>query len=461
MEQNQRNLMNFFLPGSQMFTSPYRSGSPQYWADTSKNLGTGASSAAPIVSLLNPAVGAILGVVGGAQGQISGGALDRMNSMSDTYVQQESKPMLGRGGVLDMNLMIKDPYSFSFGTVPNFSSNPNKDWRYRMLQEGSPHVFPQNDKFDATNLGPDAPPFLKFPKMNAALANNNKFDATNLGPDAPPFLKFPKMNAALANNNKFDATNLGPDAPFFLKVHPNKFDTPTPFTEYTLNPTLYEQYQKGFMNLPNMIGKGSQGNGSQGEGSSFKDAWSGKFMTPKEMMASGNRASMVAGIAQAGIGIASLINEMNAKRPNQAIAPAMSDMAYDSNQSAALNSYGTSAEMSRNAQAQYAKEMGVDPGMISSALFSLTNAHSLAALAETTKTRQSIDATFAQINAGLRSTSAQLSANTSQFNNQMQFAANELSGKNISSAFAAIGGAYPSYVNSRIGNQLAIQNLNS
>jgi hypothetical protein len=433
MEQNQRNLMNFFLPGSQMFTSPYRSGSPQYWADTSKNLGTGASSAAPIVSLLNPAVGAILGVVGGAQGQISGGALDRMNSMSDTYVQQESKPMLGRGGVLDMNLMIKDPYSFSFGTVPNFSSNPNKDWRYRMLQEGSPHVFPQNDKFDATNLGPDAPPFLKFPKMNAALANNNKFDATNLGPDAP----------------------------FFLKVHPNKFDTPTPFTEYTLNPTLYEQYQKGFMNLPNMIGKGSQGNGSQGEGSSFKDAWSGKFMTPKEMMASGNRASMVAGIAQAGIGIASLINEMNAKRPNQAIAPAMSDMAYDSNQSAALNSYGTSTEMSRNAQAQYAKEMGVDPGMISSALFSLTNAHSLAALAETTKTRQSIDATFAQINAGLRSTSAQLSANTSQFNNQMQFAANELSGKNISSAFAAIGGAYPSYVNSRIGNQLAIQNLNS
>lgn len=455
MEQNQRNLMNFFLPGSQMFTSPYRSGSPQYWADTSKNLGTGASSAAPIVSLLNPAVGAILGVVGGAQGQISGGALDRMNSMSDTYVQQESKPMLGRGGVLDMNPMIKDPYSFSFGTEPNFSPNPN--WRYRMLQESSPHVFPQNDKFDATNLGPFAPAFLRFSGIN-----NSKFDATNLGPDAPPFLKFPKMNAALANNNKFDATNLGPDAPFFLKVHPNKFDTPTPFTEYTLNPTLYEQYKKGFMNLPDMTGTGASNpqTGRAGKTRSTSEN-TGKFMTPKEMMASGNRASMVAGIAQAGIGIASLINEMNAKRPNQAIAPAMSDMAYDSNQSAALNSYGTSTEMSRNAQAQYAKEMGVDPGMISSALFSLTNAHSLAALAETTKTRQSIDATFAQINAGLRSTSAQLSANTSQFNNQMQFAANELSGKNISSAFAAIGGAYPSYMNSRIGNQLAIQNLNS
>ena len=70
MENSMKNMLNWYVPGSQFFTSDYTIGSQAFNKELMTTLGQGAQKAAPIVSMFNPIVGIALGGAGKMQEQI-------------------------------------------------------------------------------------------------------------------------------------------------------------------------------------------------------------------------------------------------------------------------------------------------------------------------------------------------------------------------------------------------------
>lgn len=160
----------------------------------------------------------------------------------------------------------------------------------------------------------------------------------------------------------------------------------------------------------------------------------------------------------AGIGIAGnalgLINEINAKKTEDVMAPSMSDTRLDKDQSTFVNFMLRSLETSRNAGYRNAVDMGADPIMTSMMLHSANNMGKLQVMAQAEQQRQQIAATEAQINAQKETTAAQLKANVDQFNIQKQINENESSSKNIIGSIMGIAAGLTSYGQAKLTNSL-------
>lgn len=160
----------------------------------------------------------------------------------------------------------------------------------------------------------------------------------------------------------------------------------------------------------------------------------------------------------AGIGVIgnamSLYNEMTAKRPDDAMAPASQDIRLEKDQSSFINYMMSNISSGRNAGYRTAVDRGADPILTSLVLHNASNDAKLKTLSQADEQRQKIATTEAGINTQQRQSSQQLKAQIDMFNMTKQAKANELSGQNITNSISGIVNSIVGFGGAYMGNNL-------
>ncbi len=154
-----------------------------------------------------------------------------------------------------------------------------------------------------------------------------------------------------------------------------------------------------------------------------------------------NRYNTIVGLTSAGIGLASIINELNKKPSTMMKAPQYQTVNLNGNQSAAINYAENLTNQSKNAQLRTMLDIGIDPILANTIVNMSANTQMLGAYANAENTRQQIESQQAQINASIQAQANQAKMQTDQFNIQKQMTENQLASKNISQSLMAITGS--------------------
>jgi len=453
MENSMKNMLNWYVPGSQFFTSDYMIGSQAFNKELMTTLGQGAQKAAPIVSMFNPIVGMALGGAGKMQEQI-GGSMEGAGALP-TVVNNSGNFMLANGGVVDGY-----PYDYlsrmlaGGATIPPVSGMPNP-YSYNVT---NPYDYNSDgnmfDYMRSYGYNPDKPfmyssnPTPTLPIVGPAKGIPYQ-SAINPQIDIMGMIPYPVKNNQINQASNIGSSiygNLGLmgiDTP--PVIQPQKLDLGNPVLDFTKKDIDYnEKYAATYGIDP------TPKNGPVG-GSSIS------MMSPPNYLQWSQEANKM-NMVGAGIGMAAnalgIWNELNAKKSKDMNTSSMSDTVLDKDQSSFMNAMDAASMMTSNAQTQYAKQMGIDPGMMGTAMFVMNQNNKLKILAQADQTRQQLEAKEAEINANKKQFAAQAKMNADEFNMKKQIAENEMSSKNLMGSIMGIGTQLTAYGHAKYSNTM-------
>lgn len=449
MENSMKNMLNWYVPGSQFFTSDYMIGSQAFNKELMTTLGQGAQKAAPIVSMFNPIVGMALGGAGKMQEQI-GGSMEGAGALP-TVVNNSGNFMLANGGVVDGY-----PYHYLSRMIAGETTNiyPDGNRMYSPKKELWQKAFNFNPVNPANPIILDN---LTPSSIYGSSYNGNEISLPNLPNqssikhiiDIMGIIPYPVKNNQINQASNIGSSiygNLGLmgiDTP--PVIQPQKLDLGNPVLDFTKKDIDYnEKYAATYGIDP------TPKNGPVG-GSSIS------MMSPPNYLQWSQEANKM-NMVGAGIGMAAnalgIWNELNAKKSKDMNTPSMSDTVLDKDQSSFMNAMDAASMMTSNAQTQYAKQMGIDPGMMGTAMFVMNQNNKLKILAQADQTRQQLEAKEAEINANKKQFAAQAKMNADEFNMKKQIAENEMSSKNLMGSIMGIGTQLTAYGQAKYSNNM-------
>ena len=177
------------------------------------------------------------------------------------------------------------------------------------------------------------------------------------------------------------------------------------------------------------------------------------------MLEKANKTNTISAIAQGVMGGISLLQELQAEKSTDLNTPTINDVKLDKDQSSFLNAMDMSMALSNAAQTRMAKDMGIDPGVLATSMYAMSNLQKMQILSQADKTRNDITMQQENINNQRKQLAVQSKLQADQFNISKQVSENQESSKNLSSAIAAMISAYPMKQQMDFSNQLAIERL--
>ena len=390
MNDMSKFLMNIFLPGNQLFDGK---GS---FASDMKSMGDNAQLVAPVVGMINPIAGAIVGGAGTLQSTIAGKVMENKQNNSNVIniTDYITTPKLGAGAV------IGDP--------------PYSNWNEINQSLIARQPLPSGDG-------------MSYP-----------IDVVKIAPRPVPMYDY----TSRSNTSNTDAI-----LPEYVEPNPSTWMNEETFkTMIGLVPNIINYFATRDRGVAPATGApGSSTNNNDGGYSA--------------LLKKANTANYIGAGLQALVGGIGLFNEMNAEKSEDARMPSMKDVTLDKDQSSFINAMDAASQMTSNAQSQYAKQMGMDPGMISSAMFLLDQNSKLRTLAQADQTRQTLAAKEAEINSRMKEIAVQGKMQTDQFNIQKQMTENQISSENTMGSMMAMISAYPKATQANLNNRLAFEYL--
>lgn len=181
--------------------------------------------------------------------------------------------------------------------------------------------------------------------------------------------------------------------------------------------------------------------------------------TYSDMLDQANKANKIGAISQGVVGLASFINELNAKKSADMMTPSDTTVNLDKDQSSFINAMNEEIGMGVAATNRMAVDMGANPLQMALSSQYMSHMAKLKTLATADQTRQQITMKEAEINASKSDRAIANKMNVDQFNIQKRITENDASSKNLSNALAMMASAYPSMMQANFGNQIAIERL--